>query len=301
MSAIPAALATAVALGGAGAAAGLALPYRPRVPVVGVLTAGVGVAGVVAGAAALSGSRWAAVCSGLVPPAGAQVAVDALAGLFMAVAGAVVAAVAVYGIGYAAGRGAGGLGSRTAQAVLPLFALSLVLVPVAASVSTFLLLWEVSALGSLLLVLGEHQQHASVRQAGVWYAVLTHLGLVLLLAGFSLFAARAGGETFTALRAGAPGVPAGVRGLVFALLALAFTSKAGAVPLHAWLPRAYPEAPGPVAALMSAATVNLGIYGLVRTASICSAVARRGGGWGCWRWAGRVPCTASSRRRWRPT
>ncbi|MER6126523.1 proton-conducting transporter membrane subunit [Streptomyces sp. NPDC001795] len=265
MSVIPAALVTATALGGAGAPAGLGLPYRVRIPVVGVLTAGVGVAGCTAGVAALGGSRWAAAFPGLLPLAGAHVAVDASAGLFMAVAGAVVAAVALYGIGYAAGHGPHGLGSRTAQAVLPLFALTLVLVPVAASVSTFLVLWELMALASLLLVLAEQRERTSVRQAGVWYAVMTHLGLVLLLAGFALFAAQAGGETFAALRAGAHSVSPTLRGLVFVLVGLAFTSKAGAVPLHAWLPRAHPEAPSPVSALMSAAMVNLGVYGLVRT------------------------------------
>ncbi|MGW7547141.1 proton-conducting transporter transmembrane domain-containing protein [Streptomyces sp. NPDC054770] len=265
MSVIPAALAPATALAGAGALTGCALPYRLRVPVVGVLTTGVGVAGGTAGVAALEGSRWSAGLPGLIPLAGAHVAVDALAGLFMAVAGAVVAAVAVYGTGYASGHGAHGLGSRTAQAVLPLFALTLVLVPVAASVSTFLALWEVMALASLLLVLAEHRERASVRQAGIWYAVMTHLGLVLLLAGFALFAAQAGGETFAALRAGAHTVSPTVRGLVFVLVAAAFASKAGAVPLHAWLPRAHPEAPSPVSALMSAAMVNLGVYGLVRT------------------------------------
>lgn len=265
MTVVSAALATATGLGGLGAVAGIALPYRPRVPAVGVLTAGVGVSGVAAGAAALGGSRWTAFVPGALPLAGTHLAVDALAGLFMAVAGIVVAAVAVYGIGYAAGHGPHGLGSRTAQAVLPLFALTLVLVPVAASVSTFLVLWELMALASLLLVLAEHRERGSVRQAGVWYAVMTHLGLVLLLAGLALFAARAGGETFDALREGAQNLSPTVRGLVFVLVALAFTSKAGAVPLHAWLPRAHPEAPSPVSALMSAAMVNLGIYGLVRT------------------------------------
>ncbi|MGW7406092.1 proton-conducting transporter transmembrane domain-containing protein [Streptomyces sp. NPDC054833] len=265
MSVIPAALATATALGGTGALAGFGLPYRLRVPVVGVLTAGVGIGGGTAGVAALGGSRWSAAFPGLLPLAGSYAAVDALAGLFMAVAGAVVAAVAVYGIGYAAGHGPHGLGSRTAQAVLPLFALTLVLVPVAASVSTFLLLWELMAVASLVLVLAEHRERASVRQAAVWYAVMTHLGLVLLLAGLALFAAEAGGETFTALRAGAHAVSPAMRGLVFVLVGLAFTSKAGALPLHAWLPRAHPEAPSPVSALMSAAMVNLGVYGLVRT------------------------------------
>ncbi|MFF4805634.1 proton-conducting transporter membrane subunit [Streptomyces sp. NPDC001351] len=265
MSTIPVALATATTLGGAGTLAGFGLPYRVRIPVVGVLTAGVGVAGGTAGVAALGGSRWTDTFPGLLPLAGAHVAVDALAGLFMAVAGAVVVAVAVYGIGYVGGHGSHGLGSRTAQAVLPLFALTLILVPVAASVSTFLALWELMALASLLLVLAEHRERASVRQAGVWYAVMTHLGLMLLLAGLALFAAQAGGETFAALRAGAQGISPTVRGLVFVLVGLAFMSKAGAVPLHAWLPRAHPEAPSPVSALMSAAMVNLGVYGLVRT------------------------------------
>jgi len=114
---------------------------------------------------------------GVLPLAGTYLAVDSLAGLFTVVAGAVVAAVAVYGIGYAAGHGAHGLGSRTAQMVLPLFALTLV------------------------LVLAEHRERASVRPAGVWYVVMTHLGLVLLLAGFALFATEAGDESFITLRA----------------------------------------------------------------------------------------------------
>ncbi|QFQ98652.1 hydrogenase 4 subunit B [Streptomyces phaeolivaceus] len=264
MSSIPAALATATGLGVAGGAAGLVLPQRVRGGVTGMLTAGVGVAGGTAGVAALGGSRWSAEVSGLLPLAGAHFEVDALSGLFMAVAGAVVAAVAVYGIGYVAGHGPHGLGSRGAQAALPLFALTLLMVPTAASVSTFLLLWELMALTSLLLVLAEHRARPAVREAALWYAVMTHLGLVLLLAGLSVYAAEAGGETFAALRTGTAGMSPTVRGLVFVLTAVAFTSKAGLVPLHAWLPRAHPEAPSAVSALMSAAMVNLGVYGLVR-------------------------------------
>ncbi|WP_255956114.1 proton-conducting transporter transmembrane domain-containing protein [Streptomyces odontomachi] len=214
--------------------------------------------------AALSGSRWSASVPGLLPLAGAHFHVDALSGVFIAVAGAVVAAVAVYGVGYVAGHGAHGLGSRGAQAAFPLFALSLLLVPAAASVSTFLLVWELMALTSLLLVLAEHRARRAVREAAVWYAVMTHLGLVLLLAGLSVYAAQAGGETFAALRTGTAGMSPTARGLVFVLTAVAFTSKAGLVPLHAWLPRAHPEAPSAVSALMSAAMVNLGVYGLVR-------------------------------------
>ncbi|MEV0375542.1 proton-conducting transporter membrane subunit [Streptomyces sp. NPDC050636] len=264
MSVIGPALGVAAGLAGAGAAAGLLTPERGRTTVVGGCTAGAGVAGLVAGVAALGGVRWAVEFPGLLPLAGVRLAVDALSGLFMAVAGAVVAAVALYGIGYAKGHGGHGAGSRGAQAVLPLFALTLLLVPAAASVSTFLVLWELMALASLLLVLAEHRERSSVREAGVWYAVMTHLGFVLLLIGLVWLAASAGGEDFAALRADANDVPAPVRGTVFVLLAAGFSSKAGAVPLHAWLPRAHPEAPSHVSALMSAAMVNLGIYGIVR-------------------------------------
>ncbi|MFF0474813.1 proton-conducting transporter membrane subunit [Streptomyces sp. NPDC004284] len=265
MNAVAAGLGAAAGLGGLGAVTGAVLPTRPRLPVAGLCAAGVGAAGCAAGAAALGGAAWSVRLPGLLPLAGTVWSVDALSGLFMAVAGAVVTAVAVYGIGYASGHGDHGPASRTAQAVLPLFALTLILVPAAASVSTFLALWELMALSSLLLVLTEHRERAAVRSAGVWYAVMTHLGLVLLLAGLSLFAAHAGGEDFEQLRRHADALSPAVRGTVLVLTGAAFASKAGAVPLHAWLPRAHPEAPGPVSALMSAAMVNLGVYGIVRT------------------------------------
>ncbi|GAA2436219.1 proton-conducting transporter membrane subunit [Streptomyces mauvecolor] len=234
----------------------------------GTLTAGVGAAGLTAGVAALGGGHWSAELPWLLPLGGVRLEVDALSGLFMAVAGAVVLAVAVYAAGY-------GRASRTASWVLPAFGAVLVLVPAAGSVSTFLLLWELMAIGSLVLVLGEHRRRPgreessprgrrAVREAGVWYAVLTQLGFVALLAGLALFAARAGGQTFPELRSAANGLGPTWRGTVFALLAVAFTSKAGIAPLHAWLPRAYTESPDPVSALMSATMVNLGVYGIIR-------------------------------------
>ncbi len=254
------ALAWSAALAGAGALAGAALPPRTRAAVTGGCTAAAGIAGLLAGVAALRGAHWSAALPGVLPLSGVQLAVDPLSGLFMAVTGAVVTAVAVYGIGYA-GHGSD---ARWTQAALPLFSAALLLVPAAASVSTFLVLWELMALTSLLLVTAEHRLRPQVRQAGLWYAVMTHLGLVLLLAALALFAARAGGQSFAELRAGAAGLPPAVRNTVFVLVLTAFASKAGTAPLHAWLPRAHPEAPSNVSALMSAAMVNLGVYGIVR-------------------------------------
>jgi formate hydrogenlyase subunit 3/multisubunit Na+/H+ antiporter MnhD subunit len=256
-------LGAVVALGAAAAVAAVVVPRRLRAAVVGGVTAAAGAAGAVAGALALAGHGWTASLPWLLPLAGAHLAVDALSGLFMAVAGAVAVVAAVYGIGYV-GRGEHGGAERAPQCALPLFVVALVLVPAAGSVSTFLVLWELMALASLLLVVAEHRSRPTVRQAGVWYAVMTHLGLVGVLVALVLFASRAHGETFAALRTAAPHISAPWRDTVFVLAFAGFASKAGALPLHAWLPRAHPEAPSHVSALMSAAMVNLGVYGVVR-------------------------------------
>ena len=128
--------------------------------------------------------------------------------------------------------------------------------------STFLVLWELVAVTSLLLVVAEHRRRAEVAEAGWWYAVMTQLGFVAILLGLTTYAAAAGGETFAALRA-AHLSPA-LAGLVFVLVLAGFGSKAGLVPLHVWLPRAHPEAPSHVSAMLSAAMVNLGVYGVLR-------------------------------------
>ena len=78
-----------------------------------------------------------------------------------------------------------------------------------------------------------------------------------------LLAASAGGDSFAAILRTRDRPPT-VADCVFVLCLVGFGSKAGIVPLHAWLPRAHPEAPSHVSALMSAAMVNLGVYGLVR-------------------------------------
>jgi hydrogenase-4 component B len=93
---------------------------------------------------------------------------------------------------------------------------------------------------------------------------MTHLGFALILAALVGFAAAAGGESFGQLRDANTALPAWARSAVFVTAFAGLASKAGIVPLHAWLPRAHPEAPSHVSALMSAAMVNLGVYGIVR-------------------------------------
>jgi formate hydrogenlyase subunit 3/multisubunit Na+/H+ antiporter MnhD subunit len=45
---------------------------------------------------------------------------------------------------------------------------------------------------------------------------------------------------------------------------LAFASKAGLFPFHSWLPRAHPQAPSHISALMSGVMLKVAVYGLLR-------------------------------------
>ncbi|RYV50833.1 hypothetical protein EUA98_11755 [Pengzhenrongella frigida] len=225
----------------------------------GLATTLLGALGLVLGVVAIFGPTRHLRIDWLLPLAGVRFDVDPLGGLFIAVTGAVAVAVGIYTVGYAQREH----WARFPMVVLPLFVAGMLLVPAAGSVPTFLLAWELMAAASLVLVLSEHNRGA-VRFAGVFYAVMTQLGFVMILLALVLLSAAAGGDAFTTIAAHADDMSAGTRTAVFVLTVLGFGSKAGLLPLHAWLPKAHPEAPSPVSALMSAAMVNMGIYGIIR-------------------------------------
>ncbi|MFL6121967.1 proton-conducting transporter membrane subunit [Actinophytocola sp.] len=261
MSLAATALAVAGTIAVLAAVAGVVIPARTRSTVVGSGTALAGAAGVVAGVAATSGGTFSVRLPAVLPLFGVSFTLDALGGVFVAVTGGVAVAAGVYGISYTRSHG---LDARPVQAVFPLFVVAMLLVPAAASVGSFLVCWELMALLSLLLVVAEHRRRSEVAAAGRWYAVMTHLGFVAVLIGLVVFAGPATDDSFTALRDAGRDLSPAVAGVVFVLTLAGFASKAGIVPLHAWLPRAHPEAPSHVSALMSAAMVNLGVYGVVR-------------------------------------
>jgi hydrogenase-4 component B len=195
----------------------------------------------------------------LLPLVGVSFDLGPLGGFFVAVTGAVAIAVGIYAVGYAQREH----WARFTLVMLPLFVAAMLLVPSAGSVTTFLLAWELMAAASLVLVLSEHKR-AAVRSAGTFYAVMTQLGFAAILLALVVLSAAGGGDAFATIAAHSGGISTGTRTAVFLLTLTGFGSKAGLLPLHAWLPRAHPEAPSPVSALMSAAMVNMGIYGIIR-------------------------------------
>jgi formate hydrogenlyase subunit 3/multisubunit Na+/H+ antiporter MnhD subunit len=240
----------------------VAVPARHRNRTAGAAVLASGLSGAVGGAAALLGQPRGGLGVPLALPLVAgleplRFAPDRLGGLFLLLAGVVVALCALFGIGYAHGPAA----SRTGWTAFAGFAVGLQLVPAAGDVVSFLLAWEVMALGSTVLLLADHATREPVRRAALWYAVMTHLSFLLLLAGFGVLVAAAGGTAWTTIADAAVGGP--TAGLAFVLLVAGFATKAGLVPAHVWLPRAHPEAPSHVSAAMSAAMVKMGVYGLL--------------------------------------
>lgn len=196
-----------------------------------------------------------------VPGGALSVGLDPLSAFFLLPTLLLGAAGAVYGVPYLLAAG----GKRNLG--FPFFGFNLLvccmsLVVLARDAVTFLLAWETMAISAALLVAWDHA-HAAERRAGWVYFVAAHLGAAALFLLFLLFKASAGSFAFAAF-ARSPPTGAGSIATVLLLALLGFGSKAGLLPFHVWLPEAHAAAPSHVSAMLSAAMVKLGLYGLLR-------------------------------------
>ena len=188
------------------------------------------------------------------PYAELQVRMDATGAFFAAIVSGVALAASVFGSSYAHH-------SSLDDAVYPLFVLSMLLVVAAGNVYSFVVAWEAMALSSFILVIGDGTPQPR-RLAAILYLVMTHASSVFVFATFFIVADHAGSTSFEAMAANP--LTGATASLAFVFALIGFGTKAGLMPLHVWLPRAHPVAPSHVSALMSAAMVKVGLYGLVR-------------------------------------
>ncbi|TAL17191.1 hydrogenase [bacterium] len=132
---------------------------------------------------------------------------------------------------------------------------------VAQNALLFLTAWEVMTLAAFFLVATEDEK-PEVREAGWHYLVATHVGILALMAMFSILRTATGSYDLGPL---APGILTKTQTTaVFLLGLLGFGLKAGLMPLHVWLPGAHANAPSHVSAILSGVLLKMGIYGLVR-------------------------------------
>jgi formate hydrogenlyase subunit 3/multisubunit Na+/H+ antiporter MnhD subunit len=186
---------------------------------------------------------------------------DALSGFFFVLLGTLVLAASLYGPRYSSEF------KRGPQPLPPLgiftavFVLGMQMLLLADDAFTFMIFWELMSVGGYMLVAYQHQNAAN-RHAAFLYLLMAHIGALIILIAFGVLAAFGGGFTFDQMRA-AELTPLWAS-IAFACALAGFGTKAGIMPLHAWLPEAHPVAPSHISALMSGAMIKMGIYGIVR-------------------------------------
>jgi multicomponent Na+:H+ antiporter subunit D len=119
---------------------------------------------------------------------------------------------------------------------------------------TVFMFWELMAIASTVVIWCGGS--AAARGAGLRYAAIHLLGGVLLMAGIAGEIAASGTTAFTKLD---------LSTLPRCLILAGFLVNAGAPPLSAWLPDAYPEASWSGMVFLSAFTTKTAVYVLLRS------------------------------------
>jgi len=127
----------------------------------------------------------------------------------------------------------------------------------------FLIAWEMLALTSFLLIIFEHEHHATLK-AGINYLIQAHFSIIFLMIGFIWVASKTGSYDFQTIAAYSASIPVSASFMLFIFFFIGFAIKAGFVPFHTWLPYAHPAAPSHVSGIMSGVIIKIGIFGILR-------------------------------------
>lgn len=247
-----------MALAGFGAAAFLAvvLPRRP-LSIVYPLCLLAALMGCAADLAALGYHLDAKASLPLgLPTVGLRFRLDALSAFFGFIVNLGIAASSLYGMGIAKAEL-----TKRIEPFYPVFCGAMNLVLLADDAFGFLFFWELMSLSSWAMVISRHEDE-ECRKAAYVYLIMAVMGTVALLFAFGGMAGAAGGYGFDSIRANK--LTPLVSALVLVAAIFGAGSKAGIMPLHAWLPLAHPAAPSHVSALMSGVMTKVAIYAIIR-------------------------------------
>ncbi|MCX5802056.1 MAG: Na(+)/H(+) antiporter subunit D [Proteobacteria bacterium] len=120
---------------------------------------------------------------------------------------------------------------------------------------TLFIFWEIMAFSSVFLVWYRREKRSI--DAGFRYLLVHVFGGLLFFTGMMLYYAKTGNLVFNSI------LPANA-GLPEYLILAGFSLNAAVLPLHAWLPDAYPEATVAGAVFMCAFTTKTAVYVLAR-------------------------------------
>ena len=250
---------------GLGILLSLALPPARQAGVLGWLGGLAALAAMAAGAAALlAGHGFTQTLWSVPGVAMLTLRLDPLSALFVLVTGLVLLPASIYAAGELRGESLRGHERTLTVMLLALYA-SIVLILIAGDALLFLLAWEVmSILCYLLVVSGRHRENGAQVGSGFLLLAMGEAGTLAAALGLLLLALGAGSMEFDALRAATGSLSEGARWSVFLLTFFGFGVKAGLVPVNSWLQRAYTAAPRAFAPVLAGATLNLGLYGILR-------------------------------------
>ncbi|MFH2143020.1 MAG: proton-conducting transporter membrane subunit [Bacteroidota bacterium] len=137
---------------------------------------------------------------------------------------------------------------------------SMILVVMIRDGLSFIIVWEIMALSSFLLVIFNSEDKSIVKD-GVNYLIQMHVGMVLILVALIIVEKDTGQMSFDAL---GQYFSNHSNLFIFILFFIGFGIKAGFIPFHTWLPQAHPAAPSHVSGVMSGVMIKVGIYGIFR-------------------------------------
>jgi len=202
---------------------------------------------------------------------------DALSAAFVLVTGLVLFPASIYAGGELRRESLHGHERAFTVMLLALYA-SVVLILVAGDALLFLLAWEVMSILCYLLVVSGPSRANDQVGSGYLLLAMGEAGTLAAALGFLLLALNASSLEFTALRSAASALDANTRWGVFLLTFFGFGVKAGLVPVNSWLQRAYAAAPRAFAPVLAGATLNLGLYGILRVNADLMPAAQAGTG-----------------------
>lgn len=125
--------------------------------------------------------------------------------------------------------------------------------------------FELMSFSSYLLVI--HDEDKFSHQAGASYIAAAIIGGLFLLMGLFL-AFDYTGTLNIGLLPGRIEELGSIKYVIASLMLIGFGVKAGMVPLHVWLPKAYAAAPAPASAVLSGVLSKTGIFGIILVAVV---------------------------------
>lgn len=143
------------------------------------------------------------------------------------------------------------------------FIISMLGVALANNSIVFLVFWELMSMLSFFLVIYEYKKSTNIK-SGIMYFIMTHISGLFLMLMFAFLYKYTASFNFAEISQKVSLLTADQQRSIFFLALLGFGAKAGLLPFHAWIPRAYPSAPSNVSALMSSLMAKMSIYGFIR-------------------------------------